>query len=68
MFNYTKDNWKRKGLFFGFWLFLFNALLLFGTKQLPFTIDNIVFHLIIWIAGGQIYGYFAYRWQGNNSK
>ena len=63
MFNYTKDNWKKHGIVFGFLMFICNSALMFGTKEMAFTGRNLLAYLIIWIIGGLLYSYFAYRWQ-----
>ena len=63
MFNYTKDTWKRKGLLIGFCLFFLNSVVVFGSKELAFTGNNLLIYLILWIIGGQILGYVFYKWQ-----
>ncbi len=67
MFNYTKDNWKRHGIVFGFLMFLANSALMFGTKEIAFTGRNLLAYFVIWIIGGLLYSYFAYRWQSRKS-
>lgn len=63
MFKYTKDNWKKYGVVFGFLMFFCNSVFVFGSKEIAFTERNLLTYFIIWIIGGLLYSYFAYRWQ-----
>lgn len=61
--NYFGENWMRKGLLFGIWMFFFMQIFNYFFLKNELTWGSVLFNFIWWMAFGLLYGWITMKFR-----